>query len=232
MTSPSDRIDIQTDRDKSGLHWSTVARWQLHTPPNAPNGNSPTDEPTSAGALQAVAEPNSTQTEAKIDPLLVSQQRQGVVSVLPVAQLSVSKLQLANTNRTTNVAADAAIVDLSDRRVYLYNGKQLLVDYPIAVGRQHWETPTGKFDVIEKQENPVWRHPFTRELVPPGPANPLGTHWIGFWTNGTHQIGFHGTNDTEAIGQAISHGCIRMRNADVQMLYALMPLGATVTVRH
>ncbi|MEO0406655.1 MAG: L,D-transpeptidase [Cyanobacteria bacterium P01_A01_bin.135] len=156
--------------------------------------------------------------------------RTGMVAVLPVAQRSLDGL--APTRPTDSLGeADTAVVDLSDRRVYLYQGEQLLADYAVGIGRQDWETPTGDFQVIEKQENPIWRHPFTRELVQPGPENPLGTHWVSFWTNGTHEIGFHGTNNADAIGQAVSHGCIRMRNADVEALYAMMPVGATVTVR-
>lgn len=220
LSSPSNSIDIQAGRDRAAQR-SITARLQLSTPSAPDEYSSPVTELTSAEAAQAGVQTN---------PLPVFKQRQGLGSVLPIAQLAVSTVQLTKADRAS-VTADTAIVDLSDRRVYLYTGEQLLVDYPIAIGRQHWETPTGQFDVIEKQENPVWQHPFTRELVPPGPTNPLGTHWVGFWTNGTHQIGFHGTNNTEAIGQAISHGCIRMHNADVQMLYALMPLGATVTVR-
>ncbi|MGF1513826.1 MAG: L,D-transpeptidase [Elainellaceae cyanobacterium] len=150
-------------------------------------------------------------------------------TVLPVARSMVNTLP-AGQGRPAETA-NLAVVDLSDRRVYLYRGDQALADYPIAVGRQHWETPVGEFKIIEKQENPTWRHPFTRELVPPGADNPLGSHWIGFWSNGTHQIGFHGTNQVEAIGQAVSHGCIRMRNSDVQALYAVLPLGAAIAVQ-
>jgi len=212
LPNASDPIAAQTDQDTAGSRWSPVSRWQSSTSLNIDS--------------------NLDQAKAQPGQSLLSEPRQGIASVLPTAQLAVSRVSLANADGGVNTTADAAVVDLGDRRVYLYQGEQLLVDYAIAVGRRHWETPTGEFQVIEKQENPVWRHPFTRELVPPGATNPLGTHWVGFWTNGTHQIGFHGTNDTEAIGQAVSHGCIRMRNGDVQALYALMPLGSTVTVRH
>lgn len=157
-------------------------------------------------------------------------------AVLPLAQQTLSTLfppELANsaTSQIEGAIADAAVVDLSDRRVYIYEGDRVIADYAVGIGREHWETPTGDFQVIDKQENPVWRHPFTREIVGPGPENPLGSRWIGFWTNGTHEIGFHGTNNSSAIGQAISHGCIRMRNADVEALYTLMPIGTPVTVR-
>lgn len=123
------------------------------------------------------------------------------------------------------------VVSLSDRRVYLYRGESLRASYEIAVGKTGWETPTGSFSVISKQQDPVWQHPFTGELVPPGADNPLGSRWIGFWTDGAHQIGFHGTNEEDLIGQAVSHGCLRMREADVQALYQQVAIGTVVDVK-
>ncbi len=122
------------------------------------------------------------------------------------------------------------VIRLSDRRVYLYQGQQLLTSYPIAIGREGWETPTGQYQVIQMVQDPVWQHPFTGELVLPGPENPLGTRWIAFWTDGTNYIGFHGTPHEETVGQAISHGCVRMFNQDVLALFEQVQLGTPVTV--
>ncbi|MEL6354308.1 MAG: L,D-transpeptidase [Cyanobacteria bacterium J06627_28] len=104
------------------------------------------------------------------------------------------------------------------------------VRYDVAVGQDAWQTPTGTFHIMNKLEDPAWQHPITKEEIPPGPDNPLGTRWIGFWTDGTAQIGFHGTNQEELIGEAVSHGCVRMRNADIQELYKLVEIGTTVEV--
>lgn len=123
------------------------------------------------------------------------------------------------------------VLDLSDRRVYLYHGDELIAAYPVAVGRDGWETPTGEFAVFQKVINPVWQHPFTGEVVPPGPDNPLGARWLGFWTDGTNAIGFHGTPHEELIGQAVSHGCVRMRNADIERLFEQVEMGTIVIVR-
>jgi lipoprotein-anchoring transpeptidase ErfK/SrfK len=123
------------------------------------------------------------------------------------------------------------IVDLSDRQVYLYDGDKLSARYAIAVAQPGWETPVGVFQVVQMQLNPIWRHPVTKEIVPSGDRNPLGSRWIGFWVNGEHQIGFHGTNQPDLIGQAVSHGCIRMRNTDIEQLYAQIRLNTPVTVR-
>ncbi|WP_246844457.1 L,D-transpeptidase [Hydrocoleum sp. CS-953] len=122
------------------------------------------------------------------------------------------------------------VIRLSDRRVYVYQQDQLKTTYPIAIGREGWETPTGTHKVIQKIPNPSWKHPFTGEIIPPGPENPLGERWIGFWTDGTNYIGFHGTPNEETVGQAVSHGCVRMLNQDVLALFEKVGIGTTVVV--
>ena len=122
------------------------------------------------------------------------------------------------------------VIKLSDRRVYVYQDNQLKTSYPIAIGREGWETPTGTYKIIQKIPNPTWKHPFTGEIIPPGPQNPLGERWIGFWTDGTNYIGFHGTPNEETVGQAASHGCVRMLNQDVIAMFEKVAIGTTVVV--
>ena len=123
------------------------------------------------------------------------------------------------------------VVDLSQAKVYSYWGDKLLSSYPVAVGQPGWETPTGSFKVIQKQHNPVWQQPITGDLIPTGPDNPLGDRWIGFWSDWRHHIGFHGTNKEGLVGQAVSHGCLRMRNKDIRALYEQVSVGTRVIVR-
>jgi lipoprotein-anchoring transpeptidase ErfK/SrfK len=123
------------------------------------------------------------------------------------------------------------VISLSRREVGVYSGKKRLKAYPIAVGRDGWETPTGQFEVKQMLQNPTWINPMTGKVVPTGdPNNPLGDYWIGFWTDGTNWIGFHGTPDTKSVGKAASHGCIRMHARDVEDLYSQVGLGTPVTV--
>ncbi|NJL01675.1 MAG: L,D-transpeptidase [Spirulinaceae cyanobacterium SM2_1_0] len=122
------------------------------------------------------------------------------------------------------------ILRLEDRRVYLYEGDIVVASYPVAVGRTGWETPTGSFAIFQKVQDPSWQHPFTKEIFPPGPGNPLGNRWIGFWTDGENFIGFHGTPNEELIGQAVSHGCVRMRNDDIADLFERVAMGTPVIV--
>jgi lipoprotein-anchoring transpeptidase ErfK/SrfK len=122
------------------------------------------------------------------------------------------------------------VIKLSERRVYVYRNEKVATSYPIAVGKTGWETPTGSFQVIQMLRDPIWEHPWTGELVYPGPDNPLGARWIGFWTDGKDSIGFHGTPNESLIGQAVSHGCIRMYNKDILSLYAQVDVGTPVIV--
>ncbi|NLQ06681.1 L,D-transpeptidase [Cylindrospermopsis raciborskii LB2897] len=130
-------------------------------------------------------------------------------------------------NNQTNV-----VVDLSDRRVYVYLYDQVVASYPIAVGKKGWETPTGNFKVIHKEHHPIWKHPITGKIFEAGTDSPLGDRWIGFWSDGKNEIGFHGTPNKDLIGGAVSHGCLRMRNPDVRMLYEQVELNTPVSVRH
>jgi lipoprotein-anchoring transpeptidase ErfK/SrfK len=124
------------------------------------------------------------------------------------------------------------VVDLSDRRVYVYRYDEVIASYPIAVGKKGWETPTGDFQVMHMEHHPIWRHPITGAVFEAGSDSPLGDRWIGFWSDGRNEIGFHGTPNTDLVGAAVSHGCLRMRNADVRMLYSQVNLGTTVLVRN
>lgn len=123
------------------------------------------------------------------------------------------------------------LVDLSDRRVYVYKFGQPMVSYPVAIGQSGWETPVGSFRITTMEKDPFWQHPITGELLPPGPKNPLGSRWIGFWSGPEFDVGFHGTYRTDSVGLAASHGCLRMFEEDVRALYETVQVGTVVTVR-
>lgn len=104
--------------------------------------------------------------------------------------------------------------------------------FPIAVGMPAYPTPTGTFNVVNKQRNPTWYPPDSRWAaglgpVPPGAGNPLGTRWIGLSSPG---IGIHGTPSPGSIGTRASHGCIRMYIRDAERVYELLEVGTPVTI--
>lgn len=123
------------------------------------------------------------------------------------------------------------VVQLNARKVDVYYKGEVVKEYLIAIGQAEWETPEGIFSVKQKQEYPTWQHPITGEIVKAGKDNPLGSRWIGFWSGREGEIGFHGTNEESLIGEAISHGCIRMLNEDIEDLYTYVDIGTMVTVK-
>ncbi|GBF82859.1 L,D-transpeptidase [Aphanothece sacrum] len=129
------------------------------------------------------------------------------------------------------VIATQLVLKLKERRVYAYQNDRVLASFPVAVGKKGWETPKGNFKVMQMIENPQWRNPWNGKVSPPGPKSPLGERWIGFWTNGKNYIGFHGTPGENVMGQAVSHGCVRMRNKDVKALYEFVQIGIPVVVQ-
>ncbi|BAY64179.1 ErfK/YbiS/YcfS/YnhG family protein [Calothrix brevissima NIES-22] len=172
-------------------------------------------------------------TEASQSNRLVSPERKlDATSFLPqslLPQISAPQ-QFFNSNKQTG-DRNQVVVDLSDRRAYVFQEEVVIASYPIAVGKKGWETPTGTFQVMHKQHNPIWRHPITNKVFEPGPDSPLGDRWIGFWSDGHNEIGFHGTPDNSTMGTAISHGCLRMRNPDVRLLYQQVGVGTQIVVR-
>ncbi|WP_375471191.1 L,D-transpeptidase [uncultured Nostoc sp.] len=148
----------------------------------------------------------------------------------PKGLWSQASAQQVPSNKLANTKTQV-VVDLSDRRTYVYAGDEVIASYPIAVGKKGWETPTGSFQVIHMRHYPIWRHPITGKVFQAGTDSPLGDRWIGFWSDGRNEIGFHGTPDIDLVGTAVSHGCLRMRNSDVRLLYEQVTIGTTVVVR-
>ncbi len=163
------------------------------------------------------------QLKLLLDPLLALSSS----PVVEVPELGGASSYLPSANVVAKVHL---MIRLSDRRVYVYDRDKVTTSFPIAIGRSGWETPTGEFQVIDKIVAPAWEHPFTGEIAPPGVDNPLGSRWIGFWTDGTNYIGFHGTPNPESVGTPASHGCIRMYDKDVISLFEMVRVGTPVEV--
>ena len=133
---------------------------------------------------------------------------------------------------------DGIVINLPQRRLFLFRGGSLKDSYPIAVGSGGWRTPIGEFTIQNMEVDPTWDVPksiqaemaskgkpvLTRVL--PGPDNPLGTRWIGL----TSSIGIHGTNAPSSIFKYSTHGCIRMAIEDVEHLFAQVSKGEPVSI--
>jgi hypothetical protein len=115
------------------------------------------------------------------------------------------------------------VVSLPDRKIALFENGRVVKIYPIAVGKNSTPSPRGSFHIASRVVKPTWYQP--GKVVHAGPANPLGTRWMGLGYKG---YGIHGTNRPKSIGKAASHGCIRMRNQDVEDLFERVEVGDPV----
>jgi len=117
------------------------------------------------------------------------------------------------------------VVDKSQNELLLTANNQFFKLYPVATGTDN-STPVGTFKVVNKVPNPVWYR--QGAVVPPdSPENILGTRWLGLDRQG---YGIHGSVDPTAIGQHVTAGCVRMTNADVEELFAIVPTGTEVAI--
>lgn len=131
------------------------------------------------------------------------------------------------------------LLRLGERRLYVVDEevKQPPEGYPVAIGRAQYPTPAGRFQVTEMVENPDFlvfdfSNPKGRDRgrIAPGINNPLGLRWIAFSEAHGWAVGFHGTQKTEVLGQAVSHGCVRMSNPDIVKVYGRIKVGTPVIV--
>jgi murein L,D-transpeptidase YcbB/YkuD len=105
----------------------------------------------------------------------------------------------------------------------VYEGDRLLKSYPVSVGLPGHATPAGDFTVTRAEWNPWWRPPAREwakddKITPPGPNNPMGRVKLFF----APLYYLHGTPHEKDLGSPASHGCVRMKNADVIALGRLL----------
>jgi len=118
------------------------------------------------------------------------------------------------------------LVSIPDRQLAVLEDGNVVARYPVAVGAEDSPSPTGEFRIVNRVSSPTYYRPGA--VIPTGKDNPVGTRWLGLSQKG---YGIHGTNAPGSIGQAASHGCIRLRNRDVERLFARVRVGDVVEIR-
>src|SRR5450432_961803 len=142
-------------------------------------------------------------------------------------------------------------ISVRDQRLELISGDAVLSSYPVSTSRfglgseeGSMKTPLGKFKIGEKIGADTPSGTVFRSRVPlsPDEASPPSDDLVLtriLWLDGLEEhnantrdrfIYIHGTNHEDEIGQPASHGCIRMRNADLVALFDQVPLGADVVI--
>jgi lipoprotein-anchoring transpeptidase ErfK/SrfK len=133
------------------------------------------------------------------------------------------------------------IIDSDAKFLYLVMPEFQAIRYGVGVGRDGFGW-SGIVEIGRKAEWPVWTPP--AEMIardpkaaqyasgmPGGVDNPLGARALYLYKDGQDTIyRIHGTNEPWSIGMNISSGCIRMRNPDIEDLYARVPVGTKVIV--
>ena len=125
------------------------------------------------------------------------------------------------------------VIGRYSNRLFLYEGRDLVAAFPVATGEARYPTPLGTFRIVDMQRHPWWYPPPTSEWarglepVPPGPANPLGTRWMGLDVYG---VGIHGTPNAASLGYSASHGCIRMAIPSAEWLFERVRIGTPVVI--
>jgi Uncharacterized protein conserved in bacteria len=117
------------------------------------------------------------------------------------------------------------VVDKSMNILTLKSADNIVKTYRVATGINNC-TPVGSFKIINKIVNPPW-YTAGGVIPPDSPKNILGSRWLGISAQG---YGIHGTTEPQSIGSQATSGCVRMKNAEVEELYALVPQGAEVVI--
>jgi lipoprotein-anchoring transpeptidase ErfK/SrfK len=141
----------------------------------------------------------------------------------------------------------AVVIDLDENMLHFKQGEVTLWSAPVGTGtglrleteENKWDfsTPEGVFHVQYKEENPTWVAPdwyFVRNNLPIPPRNDRRRYFPGGLGSAAVYIGrdlaIHGTDKPELLGQRVSHGCIRLSNADALRLYHNVQVGTEVVI--
>jgi L,D-transpeptidase ErfK/SrfK len=129
---------------------------------------------------------------------------------------------------------DGIVINIPELRLYRYIPETNLVEtYPVGIGTEEYQTPLGEYQVVDREEKPVWmvppslREKYSFTYMPPGPHNPLGDYWLGL---SAKHIGIHGTNFPWAVGRQVSRGCIRLYPEHIERLFPEVALGTRVHI--
>lgn len=136
----------------------------------------------------------------------------------------------------SNHAPGTVVVDTAERFLYVVLPDSRALRYGIGVGREGFQW-SGMETISRKAEWPDWtpppemirRQPYLPRFMAGGPGNPMGARALYL---GKTEYRIHGTNQPETIGLAVSSGCFRLANGDVIDLFARVPVGTRVVIRH
>jgi L,D-transpeptidase ErfK/SrfK len=142
-------------------------------------------------------------------------------------------VRLPTEHVVPDVPRRGLVVNVPEMQLYDFTRPDEPEVFAIAIGDEMDPSLVGEFRIGSKRTDPAWRVPASIRaerpelpaVVPPGPDNPLGSHWM---TIGSTSYGIHGTNVRWSIGREATHGCIRLYNDEMARLYERTPRGTPV----
>jgi L,D-transpeptidase catalytic domain len=116
------------------------------------------------------------------------------------------------------------LVDQSTLQATLFRDGQAIFGAPIGVGKPTTVTPAGHFYVMEKLTtlDAPFYGPYA---IGTSAYAPTLTEWPGGGV-----VGIHGTSEPQLIPGRPSHGCVRLRNADITRLWAVIAVGTPIEI--
>jgi lipoprotein-anchoring transpeptidase ErfK/SrfK len=161
--------------------------------------------------------------------LTVAAQRGGWVGVtstdLPNGRLGWLKATGAPVSRSHTRLAIR--VDLSRRRLQLVDGRRVLRNATVGIGRPGSSTPTGRFAITDKLSGSAYGPYYGCCILA---LSGHQTNTPAGWRGGD-RLAIHGTNDPGSIGVPSSAGCLHARARDLRVLLRRVPLGTPVFIR-
>jgi lipoprotein-anchoring transpeptidase ErfK/SrfK len=145
-----------------------------------------------------------------------------VMAIAGLGEVGFSQTATPPTDRAKRVI----VVSIPDRKLAVMEDGDVIATFPVAVGAESSPSPVGEFQIVSRVANPAYYH--TGTVIPSGKDNPVGTRWLGLSLKG---YGIHGTNAPRSVGHAASHGCIRLRNHDMEQLFTMLQVGDVVQIR-
>jgi L,D-transpeptidase ErfK/SrfK len=145
-------------------------------------------------------------------------------------------IQLPTEHLLPQAPHEGIVVNIAEMRLYYFPVKDGEPEtFPIGIGEEGSETPSGETRVTRKEANPTWYRtksemeakPWAPKIVPPGPDNPLGAYALHL---GWPSYLIHGTDDWRGVGRRDSRGCIRMYPEDIEKLFSEVRVGTRVTM--
>jgi len=114
------------------------------------------------------------------------------------------------------------VIDRGERTLELRDGGRVVLRTRVAVGAYGMETPLGRFYVMAKFRP-------TAPILGAFAFETSAYSKLSEWPGGGI-VGIHGTNTPSLLGQAVSHGCVRVADAVILRLRSLVPVGTPITI--